>query len=232
MKLAKARYIPAYLTVALLLGVAADALRRPQPKDAEPFHAGLQALKQTFSDPDEWICLDPDHKLPDGAVALLKPNLTICRIYLKPRFQFLLVQCRDARDMGGHYPPVCYPANGCVVVGDEHGRNMTWTIEGKTIIGKEYEFSHFEEGQTCTQIIDNLLILPRGQDCYVREIKEVRDFASDYRQHFFGAAQIQFVFDESVPENERRDTMTQLIGKNMNLLTALEHHSDEPRHSN
>ncbi len=231
MKLAKARYIPAYLTVALLLGLTAETLSRPQPEDAKPFHAHLQAMKQTFSDPEGWICPDPDHKLPDGAVALLKPNLTICRTYLKPRFQFLLVQCRDARDMGGHYPPICYPANGCVVVGDKEGRVMNWTIEGKTFVGKEYEFSHLEEGQTRTQIIDNLLILPRRQDCYVQDIKWVRGFAADYTQRFYGAAQIQFVFDGTVPENERRDIMTQLIGKNMNLLTALER-SDEPQHSN
>ena len=109
---------------------------------------------------------------------------------------------------------------------------MTWTVEGKTIVGKEYEFTHFEEGLTRTQIVDNLLILPRGEDCYVQDIDKVREFAADYRQHFYGAAQIQFVFDESVPENERREIFTQLIGKNMNLLTALEHHSDEPRHSN
>mgnify|MGYP007071125856 CR=1 FL=1 len=23
-----------------------------------------------------------------------------------------VVQCRDARDMGGHYPPICYPGQG------------------------------------------------------------------------------------------------------------------------
>jgi hypothetical protein len=133
--------------------------------------------------------------------------------------------------MGGHYPPVCYPANGCVVVGDKEGRAMSWTVAGKTFIGKEYEFGHLEEGQTRTQIVDNLLILPRKSDCYVLDIDQVRSFAADYTQRFYGAAQIQFVFDGTVPEIERRDTLTKLISKNMNLLTALER-NDEPRHPN
>jgi len=222
MKLAKARFIPAYLTIALLLGLTAETYySRAQPEDAKPFHARLRAFESKLVSPEGWIC-GPDQKLPDGAAALLKPNLTFLRIYTEPRFQFLLVQCRDARDMGGHYPPVCYPASGCVVVGDKLGRDMTWTIDGKTIVGKEYEFSHLEEGQTRVQVIDNLLILPRGSDCYVTDIQDVRDFAADYTQRFYGAAQIQFVFDGSVPESERRDVVTKLLGKNMDLLTVLE----------
>jgi hypothetical protein len=229
MKLAKARFIPAYLTIALLLGLTAETRSRPRPADADPFHTRVKAFEINFINPEGWT--SQDQKIPDGAAALLRPNLTICRQYFKPRFQFLLVQCRDARDMGGHYPPVCYPASGCVVVGDEHGRGMTWNIGGKSFIGKEYEFSHFEEGQTRTQVVDNLLILPRGSDCYVQDIKEVRAFAADYLSRFYGAAQIQFVFDEAVPDNERRDIMAQLISKNMNLLTVLER-SDEPRTTN
>jgi len=222
MKLVQPRYIPALLTVALLLGLTAETLSRPQPKDAKPYHKSLRAFKTNFKNPDGWIAKVPDNELPPGAVALLKPNLDICRTYLNPRFQFLLVQCRDARDMGGHYPPVCYPASGCVLVGPELGKDMTWVVEGKTIEGKEYVFSHLEGGQTRTQIVDNLLILPRITNCYVRDIDKVRAFAADYTQRFYGAAQIQFVFDGEVPESERRDIFTKLIGKNMNLLNVLE----------
>jgi hypothetical protein len=231
MKLAQARYIPAFLTVALLLGLTAETLSRSRPADADPYHARLRAFKTNFNSPDGWTGKAKDDDLPPGAIALLKPNLDICRTYFNPRFQFLLVQCRDARDMGGHYPPVCYPASGCVVVGDPKGRNVTWTVGGKTIVGKEYEFSHLEGAQTRTQIIDNLLILPRVTNCYVTDIDDVRGFAADYLQRFYGAAQIQFVFDAEVPEIERREIFTQLIGKNMNLLNVLER-SDEPRHSN
>ena len=232
MKLAKARYIPAFLTIALLLGLSAETLSRPRPGDAEPFHARVKAAEANFVTPDGWNVTDL--KIPDGAITLLKPNVGMCRNYRTPKcqFQFLLIQCRDARDMGGHYPPVCYPSSGWLSVGDPKGKVATWNIGGKTIPGMEYEFSHLdEEGQSRTRIVENLLIIPRGTDCYVSEMKELRGFAADYLRRFYGAAQIQLIFDGTVPENVRRETFTQLIGQNMKLLTVLER-SDEPRTSN
>ena len=176
----------------------------------------------------------PDDDLPIGALTLLKPNARLYRQFKTPRpFDFLLIQCCDAHDMGGHYPPNCYPASGWVVVGDKDGRDMTWTIGSKTIIGKEYQFSGNSEGQSIIRTVDNLLILPRGRgrNCYVRDMNEIRRVAADHLRQFYGAAQIQFVFDGAIPENERREILTQLIGKNMNLLTVLER-SDEPRNPN
>jgi len=117
MKFVRARNIPAFLTVALLLGLTAETLSRPGPKDATPFHTRVREFKTHFNNPEGWTAKVPDNELPPGAVALLKPNLDICRTYLNPRFEFLLVQCLDARDMGGHFPPNCYPASGCVRVG-------------------------------------------------------------------------------------------------------------------
>src|SRR3954469_20179194 len=122
MRFAKPRYIPAFLTVALLLGLTAETLSRPRPSDAEPYHAQVKAAEAQITVPDGWTF--EDFRLPDGAIALLKPNASLYRVFKSPRqFQFLFIQCRDARDMGGHYPPVCYPASGWVVVGDDKGRD-------------------------------------------------------------------------------------------------------------
>src|SRR5882672_7783042 len=226
MKFAKPRYIPAFLTVALLLGLTAETLKRPRPGDAAPFHARAFAAVSAMATPDGWTF--SDLKIPDGAVALLKPNARICRQYSTPirPFQLLLIQCRDARDMGGHYPPVCYPASGWIAVRDDKGkalaRPMTWQISGKAIVGMEYQFTGTSDGQTITRTVDSLLILPRGSDCYVMKMDDIREAAADYLRQFYGAAQIQLIFDGGVPENERREILTQLIGKNMNLLTVLE----------
>ena len=234
MKFAKPRYIPAFLTVALLLGLTAETLSRPRPGDAEPYHARVLAAANAMATPDGWTF--KDLKIPDAAVQLLKPNSRVCRQYFTPTrsFQFLLIQCRDARDMGGHYPPICYPASGWVAVQNEKGkplaRHMTWTINNRVIVGMEYEFTGNTDGQTITRTVDNLLILPRGRECYVQQMDEIRAAAADYLRQFYGAAQIQLIFDGAVPETERRQIFTQLIGKNMNLLTVLER-SDEPRNA-
>jgi len=225
MRFAKPRYIPAILTVALLMGLSAETLSRPRPGDAEPYHVRAFDAANAMVSPDDWTFTKLD--IPDAAVALLKPNARICRQYATPTrsFQFLLIQCKDARDMGGHYPPICYPGSGWVPVGNEKGREMTWKVGDKTIIGMEYEFTNGHDGQTITRTVDDLLILPRefgGEDCYVRNMHQIREAAGDYLRQFYGAAQIQLIFDGAVPENERRDIFTQLIGKNMNLLTVLE----------
>jgi hypothetical protein len=235
MKFAKLRYIPAILTVALLLGLEVETLNRPQPGDAEPFHTRVQDAVKAMATPDGWTFKDLD--IPDAAIKLLKPNAQVCRQYSTPTrtFQFLLIQCRDARDMGGHYPPICYPASGWVPMPGEDGkplaRAMTWTIDGRAIAGMEYAFTGNNDGQTIIRTVDNLLILPSGSDCYVRKMEQIRAAASDYLRQFYGAAQIQLIFDGAVPENERREIFTQLIGKNMNLLKVLES-SDEPRNPN
>src|SRR5262245_20175599 len=148
MRFARPRYIPAILTVALLLGLTAETHLRPRPEDAEPFHERVLAATSALQNPEGWTYQDLE--MPEAAVALLKPNAKICRQYQTPirPFQFLFIQCRDARDMGGHYPPVCYPSSGWVAVMDENRkdpkpleRRMTWVIDGKTIIGMEYYFT-------------------------------------------------------------------------------------------
>ncbi|HEV8607761.1 MAG TPA: exosortase-associated EpsI family protein [Tepidisphaeraceae bacterium] len=229
MKFAKPRYIPAILTVALLLGLTAETLLRPRPADAEPFHARVKAAALQMSAIDGWTSADLE--VPAAAVALLKPNIMICRQYSKPgrQVQFLLVQCRDARDMGGHYPPVCYPAQGWIDLHPRDPKPMVWTIGSKTIVGMEYEFSYAAGGQSRSRIVDNLLILPAGR--YAQSMDEIHEVAADYLRQFYGAAQIQLVFDGGVPEKERREIFEELIGKNMTLLTVLEH-SDEPRNPN
>ena len=239
MKFAKPRYIPAFLTVALLMGLTAETLSRPRPGNADPYHARVKTAVAKIAVPDGWTFTDG--KLPTGAIALLKDPVSLYRRFQAPhRFDFLLIQCRDARDMGGHYPPICYPSSGWVrVINNEAGKTpeeklgkpMEWIINGRVIIGMEYEFTGSSDTGTITRTVDNLLILPREHDCYVRQMDKIREAAADYLHKFYGAAQIQLIFDGAVPENERREIFTQLIGKNMNLLTVLER-SDEPRNAN
>ncbi len=57
-----------------------------------------------------------DSEPTEAAIRLLSPNKILERRYLDPStggaFSLLFVHCGDARDMNGHYPPVCYPAHG------------------------------------------------------------------------------------------------------------------------
>ena len=78
-----------------------------------------------------------DIPIPQGAIELLKPNVIISRRYSNlnngATVDLLFVHCKDAQDMLGHHPPVCYPAHGWstargedVVEGDN--RFATYTV--------------------------------------------------------------------------------------------------------
>ena len=242
MKFAKPRYIPAMLTVGLLLGLTVDTLRRPSPANADPYHTRVKLAISQVVTPKGWTFVDGE--LPSAAITLLrKPDFLYRKFQTAGHpFQLLLIHCRDARDMGGHYPPICYPSSGWVrVVNNEAGdtaekklgKPLSWDIGGRVIVGMEYEFTGTSDGQTINRTVDDLLILPSGpgRNCYILDINDVRAAAADYNQKFYGATQIQLIFDGAVSETERRDLFTQLIGQNMNLLTVLEH-PDEPRTTN
>src|SRR5688572_20190410 len=62
----------------------------------------------------EWNA-EPLKVLP-AAVEILRPNAILSRRFksLNDNFYFdvMIIHCTDARDMDGHFPPVCFPAHG------------------------------------------------------------------------------------------------------------------------
>lgn len=207
------------LTVALLAAMGIANLRRPQPEDAEPYHrrvrdaAGLMPRRV-----GAWV--GRDVPAPRTAVQLLKPNVLINRIYQNPQTGYsatlLLVQCKTARDMSGHFPPVCYPAHGWVL---NDTVEKDWQTNGLTITGMEYGFNYMKPGDSFHKIIANFMIMPDGQ--IIRDIKGVRRAASDYVRHFFGAAQMQLVMDTAIPGPERDAIFVELIGANRDVIDVL-----------
>src|SRR5579884_1718328 len=105
------------LTLSLLGGTLADRLKFHTPgPDAGRYHQLVQDAGATVPrEIGDWKA-DGDSPLPPAAIALLHPNLVISRHYENSKtghsVEFLLIQCSDVRDLLGHYPPRCYPANG------------------------------------------------------------------------------------------------------------------------
>ena len=50
---------------------------------------------------------------------------------------FLLVQCRDARDLQGHWPPVCYRGQGWV---QSAALPRSWEVQDLQVEGMQYDF--------------------------------------------------------------------------------------------
>lgn len=181
---------PVVLSACLLAGLAAETVLRPRPAQAEPYHAAVRALaEQAPLQIGTWVGTERD--VPAAAFDLLHPNVILSREYVdsetKRSVGFLLVHCKDARDIDGHYPPVCYPAHGAKLHSSTPG---DWVVDGTAIEGTEYEFVDPKPEYPDT-LVQNFIITP-GRYC--RDMKAVSERAGDYTQRFYGAAQVQLVF--------------------------------------
>lgn len=140
------------------------------------------------------------------------------------RVSLMIVQCKLARDMQGHYPPRCYPAQGARQLGAEPRNWIVRDQEGEmTIQGMEYQFLEPDrssgrdlpsgllasEGYTLgrRRVVLSFLIVP-GRGVF-RDMEQLNDAAEDYQQRHRGAAQVQVVFDPSwaLPDRGERDAI-------------------------
>ena len=222
MRMKLPKLAPVIATLLLAAAIGAEHLARPRPGDADPFHARVYAALATVpKEFDGWT--STDEPIDEAAITLLQPNATLQRVFTHHetgmRFVFLLVQCRTARDMGGHYPPVCYSGRGYERVLTQPG---TWPVAGSdmAIPGVDYGFHKYFEGRSENLVIRNLIIMPDGR--YAQDITQVRSAAADYMRQYYGAAQIQLVFNaDHVPATERDAIFSRLMAELKPLLDAL-----------
>ena len=212
--------LPMVAAVLVLGGMGVAAWQRPKPADAAPYHAKIKRMAKSIPEQvGHWV--GTEQAVPRSAIQLLHPNVLRSLRYQNTAtgetVSFVLVQCKDARDMAGHYPPICYPANGWTISGKQ---KETWNVGGMKIPGMTYRFEFHRPGGIQRLTIMDFIILPSGR--IVRSIQDVYDAAADYRQHFFGAAQIQVVFYQTMTATERRKIFRQLIAPNVGLIKAIE----------
>ncbi|MDH3583381.1 MAG: EpsI family protein [Phycisphaerae bacterium] len=211
------------VSVCMLAGMAVEVYSvRPRPEEATAYHdrirevaAGIPLL---IGEGKGWA--GQDRKVAEEAIALLKPNVSIQRVFVHTESgrsaSFVLVQSRDARDINGHYPPICYPNSGMEQVSAEA---KDWTVDGLVIRGTEYRFSaiRFGRGEI---IVANFILLPGGQ--IERDMGAVKKHAWDYLKRFHGAAQVQVVFDDpTVPETQRREMFEVLVRAHLPVIRAI-----------
>lgn len=211
------------VALGLLAVIFLVGLTRPTPADAEPYHKAvfathLQAPMTIGQDPGQWV--GKDVPLPPSAIQLLKPNVTISRSFTNTRthenVSFLVVQCKDARDLQGHYPPICYPASGWSFAAQ---REYVWPVEDLEfhVAVYDYEFQSPTGMQKITVV--NYLLLPEGS--IVSDMDHVFELASDYVHRFYGAAQVQLVTNTRMSPERRREVFTQITRAHLPLIRQI-----------
>lgn len=135
-----------------------------------------------------------DGEVTPSAVQLLKPNKLLQRDYVDPwsgrGVTLLFVHCGNVRDMGGHYPPNCYPAHGWRSVADE---DTTVEIAGSDVPAKLYEFSQRSGGVETQMYVLNFFVLPTHEPSIVADIGAIEAAGGSHRAARLGAAQVQLV---------------------------------------
>jgi|GEM_PF-388379 len=216
----------------MLGGLLAEGTTRIHPADAEPFHRrAFEAINGVPAVMQEGQWVSEEEPEPPSATALLRPNAVLSRRYLKrlPDGQtlscvILIVQCKDARDMQGHYPPNCYPANGAQLVESEA---RTWNIGGKAVEGMEYLFTELGEGRNLEKRVYNFFVIPEipglsgGVHGICPGIASIYKSGEDYQRRYYGAAQFQFVFSNDLPRSVRDQIMDELLAPNWNVVDVL-----------
>lgn len=153
-----------------------------------------------------WIGADVEAQAP--AIKLLRPNKLLQRRYLtsdgSSSFSLLLVHCSDARDMQGHYPPVCYPAHGWVI--DESERTE-FVLGPSRIPSMVYRLSSIRQGEERTMTILNFFAVPSGGESLAADMAAVNRASATTARSGLGAAQFQLIVPGRVPSDE----MTRLM---------------------
>jgi len=220
MRSSRVKFAPLAITIALLSGVAWEAAARPRPEDAAPFHRRVREFFDSLPYRiGPWV--GADHAPTPAAQQLLRPNVLVSRAYRNSETgrsaNLLFVQCRDSRDMSGHYPPVCYPAHGWRE--DHQVTEQAVRVGGVDIPMARYVFERSGFNRHQKIVIAQFFVLP-GQG-FATSMNDVHRAASDYPMRAFGAAQVQVVMDAGLPAEEEGAIVKQLLGPLTPVLTAI-----------
>jgi hypothetical protein len=160
----------------------------------------------------------------EEAQELLRPNAILSRRYLQPgefALHLLVVHCSDARDMLGHYPPICYPSNGWEdrQLSGEAAETVLRVGEYRLPV-RVYQFRQISESGFEENIrILNCFVLPTG--AVTRDIEAVNRQSERLAVSVQGVAQVQVISLADVDAAEVADAAGMLLAGMPELLAAL-----------
>jgi hypothetical protein len=191
------RRLPILLTLVMLGGILFQEQAKPDAAELDRYHDGVRAAVEAIPEAvGDWHGEKVD--APEAAIKLLKPNVIFSRLYINGRTgrtaTLTLVQCRDSRDMGGHYPPVCYPAHGYTEVGEPTVRGIQ--IAGVDVPAARYQFHRSAFASEQNIVVYGFFMLPGTG--FATDMRAVRSAASDLRVRELGAGQVQVVMDAGI----------------------------------
>lgn len=244
------RGISLTLTVCVLSAFWFATKDLPTADSAGPFHAKVSVHIDDLPETLGYWALEKEVEPPPSAQQLLRPNALTARIMKHTttgkQATLIVVQCRDARDMAGHYPPNCYPAHGwqwrsepspaesisissSVNYGesDVAARACDGGTNAREPLRVPYQVYDFKRiggviREKRIRIFSFFAIPGTG---LVPDIKSVKQAAEDYRVRPYGAAQIQVIVDGYEQDSDSKLIFEDVMKECGSLLHVL---SDDP----
>jgi hypothetical protein len=228
------------ISALMLIGMMAEARTHVKPADADQHLANcrkaIDAIPFTIAGPTGNIWSGSTVAVPASATQLLQPNIILSRLYVKhgaesqadiQNVALLIVHCTDARDLQGHYPANCYPAQGQKQLSKE---DRIWHLKDMDIPGIEYHFAG--DGLDEESVVYNFFITPmipgklvshpelNGQVC--PDMNSVYLSGEDYQRKYYGAAEFQVVSKAPMTRQQRDQAFIDLMTPCENVIRTLE----------
>lgn len=168
-----------------------------------------------------WI--GADAPIPPEAQKLLRPNAMLSRTYSqinRPSVHLVVVHCSDARDMIGHYPPICYPSSGWVDMPVLDNAYSGISVASTELPVRQYLYRRMGENGTEARIrIFSAFILPDGT--VTRDIDDINEQSERLAVSIQGVAQLQLITDASTDYAAAATAAGELLSGMPELLTSL-----------
>jgi Protein of unknown function (DUF3485) len=208
------------ISVLLLCGAGAESRRFRPPPDATAYRAKVKAATEAMPRVmGNWR--GQDVPVERAAVMLLHPNVIVSRRYVNrlngATVDLLLVDCEDARDTIGHYPPICYPSQGWSL---QLTKPMDWKLAHRVVHGTEYTFVRGIFDRNGSQVVDDFFVLPEVGTAPDRGA--VIAAAGDLSRRFYGVAQVQLVFPGEYASEQREQMFGELMGPLEGLIESIQ----------
>lgn len=203
------RDLSAFAAAAACLGamIVVGSQRARDPADNQAyFTAVARSISEIPYRIGPWIGADVEVQLP--AIQLLRPNKLLQRRFTKSdgseTFSLLFVHCSDARDMQGHYPPICYPAHGWVI---EESTRSDFVLGQFRVPCTIYRLVAIRQGERRAMTILNFFAVPSEEEVLAADMDAVNRASAASERAWLGSAQIQLI----LPENASIDDMSRLM---------------------
>jgi hypothetical protein len=237
-KISKPTLLWPAMSMLLLAAMVAEANTRVKPADADPHQLRCKAAIEAFPLQivgSNGIWTGTDVPQPTAATQLLHPNVILSRRYRQSGGQFagvpvdlLIVDCKDARDLQGHYPPNCYPAQGYILISKQ---SRSWQLKDVSISGMAYHFAPPQNQLLSEKTVYNFFVTPHVPGTMVShpeldgaicpDITSVYTSGEDYQRRYFGAAEFQIVTEASMSPEQLDQALTDLLEQNVNVIETL-----------